>query len=266
MQNAGIGAGSPNTEWDAYPALSPELRGALNGLITPRAYKAAHYHPDTFARLFGIRDLAFRDLLIFRISDDAVSSAPAPTELPGFTVVRSGEAPVEEARLLADRSALRGVFEGTRRAMEYNRAVLERNRRSGNTEEVDALLGLGFAFALQRSDTAPFLFLKGFYPYFTDGDATGRCFFVFFHAAHARLALLSAPTAQREHALGFILAHGELHTFARVCAACGKIGVLRKCKCEAARYCDRECQALHWAAHKADCRAAVARRGGAALM
>ena len=261
MQGVGIGAGSPNTEWDAYPLLSAEMRGALDGMITPKAYKAMHYHKDTFAKLFGLGQMAFPDLLIYHIGD-TVARPPTQTELPGFTVVRRGDAPIELLLRESDRSAFLKVFAESRFVMEHNRRVFEHNLRSGNTEEVDALCGLGFSFALGRYDTSPFLVLKGFYPYFTDGDSN-RIFFIFFHSTLSRLALISAPVTQREHALSFILEHSELHTFTKICAACGKTGGLRKCKCEAVRYCNHECQTLHWAAHKADCRASRRREGEA---
>lgn len=53
------------------------------------------------------------------------------------------------------------------------------------------------------------------------------------------------------------------------CAACGR-AVPKRCAfkvcggCRAARYCDRECQAQHWLAHKCECAQATAQRAAAA--
>ena len=252
MQGVGIGPGSPNS-WDAYPLISPEMRSALSALITPKAYKAMHYHPDTFNKLFHLGQMAFSDLMIFQIKNKT-AKPPSQTELTGFTVVKRGDASIELLLRDSDRSAFAAIFEGSRAAMDHNSRVFNRNLLAGNTEDIESLPGMGFSFALRRYDNPPFLVLKGFYPYFSDGDAN-QCFFIFFHSTLSRLALISVPTAKREHALGFILEHSELHTFDKVCAACGKTGGLGKCKCGAVRYCDVECQTLHWPLHKTECRA-----------
>jgi hypothetical protein len=220
MQGVGIGPGSPNS-WDAYPLISPEMRNALSALITPKAYKAMHYHPDTFNKLFRLGQMAFSDLMIFQIKNKT-AKPPSQTELTGFTVVKRGDASIELLLRDSDRSAFAAIFEGSRAAMDHNSRIFNHNLSTGNTE----------------------------------------CFFIFFHSTLSRLALISVPTAKREHALGFILEHGELHTFNKVCAACGKTGGLGKCKCGSVRYCDIECQTLHWPLHKTDCRASR-RRGDA---
>ena len=44
----------------------------------------------------------------------------------------------------------------------------------------------------------------------------------------------------------------------KLCSTCGKgfLGEkLRRCKCNMAYYCDKECQKAHWAEHKKTCKA-----------
>jgi hypothetical protein len=249
----GIGPGSPNN-WSAYPALSPILRDALDGMMTPNAFKALHYHSDTFDKLFHLRRMRFNELPLFRI--DQRSALPASTELDGFTVVNYAGSIVETLQTDDARAGFRAVFNRSRDMMGCNYRVFIRNVREGNTQDVDSLNNMGFSFSMHRSDQPPYLVLRGFYPYFSAGDGDNVMLF-FFHQVLECLVLIVAPVTEREHALNFIRMHGMLHTFDKMCALCGKTGGLLKCHgCKAVRYCDRECQAQHWMSHKAECRAA----------
>ncbi len=220
----GIGLGSPAaSSWDAYPALSPTLRGALDTMMTPAAYRAMHYHPETFGGIFGLRELRFEALPIFRICKER-NPAPEPTKLEGFSVMRGNSDPiVDTLESEADRSAYRPIFAESRDTLEYNFRLIHHPCTAHDA--VDLLIGMGFSFAMQRTDMH--LVLLGFYPYFS---APGEeCMLFFSHAALGRLALIVAPLAERDHALRFILTHGVLHTFDKVCASCGRTGGLRKC-------------------------------------
>ena len=253
MQGVGIGPGSPN-KWSEYPALTPILRDALDGIMTPNAYKKLHYHSDTFGQLFLLREMSFDELLIFRVGKQ--SSLPSPTELDGFTVVKIAGLIVEKMQTIEERSIYLPVFTKSRDLMECNYRVFVRNVREGNTQDVDSLVDLGFSFSMDRCDQPPYLILKGFYPYLSAFDDMSENFF-FFHAALGRIVLIASPMEEREHALNFMRMHGLLQTFDKICAFCGKMGGLLKCgRCKTVRYCDCECQTQHWPSHKAECRAA----------
>jgi hypothetical protein len=253
MHGIGIGPGSSN-KWSEYPALTPVLRDALDGMMTPNAFKALHYHINTFDKLFHLRRMRFAELAIFRIGNHG--SLPSPTELDGFTVVNYAGSIVDTLQTEVDRSVYRPVFIRSRDRMGYNYRLFIRNVREGNTHDVDSLVGMGFAFAMHRSDQSPYLVLRGFYPYFSACDSDNVMLF-FFHQVLERVVLIITPTAEREHALNFIRMHGMLHTFDKICALCGKTGGLQKCSgCKTVRYCDCDCQTKHWPSHKAECRAA----------
>ena len=128
MHGIGLGPGSPNT-WAEYPALRPELQGALDSIMTPKAFKALHNHSDTFDKLFGLRQMRFAELAIFRIG---VHSSPASqTEVDGCTVVSCAGSIVETLRAEADRSVYRVAFMQSRDLMGCNYRTFLRNVREG---------------------------------------------------------------------------------------------------------------------------------------
>ncbi len=221
-------------------------------MMTPAAYKAMHYHPETFGGIFALRRMRFEDLAIFRICTRQ-TPPPAQTELERFTVVRCDGSVVDTLVSEAERSVYRAIFAQSRDQIGRNHRAVVQNTRDGNMQDVDSFVSMGFSFAMHRCDHR--LVLKGFYPYFSAVDR-GQCMLFFTHAELHRLVLITVSVVERVHALNFILTHGVLHTFDKMCAHCGKTGGLLKCACRAVRYCSRECQDKHWASHKAECREA----------
>ena len=250
MQDIGLGPGSPGS-WADYPLLSPLMRDALDAIMTPAAYKALHYHPDSFGRIFGLYNMKFNDLAIFKVGKvDAVA-----TEL----VFEKTGSIVETLLLEADRKTYRPIFDLACAYIRQNHHVVCNNLRTGNTQDVNSLVNMAFAFPMKRVDAqdgTSHMVVQGFYPYFSNCDETMEEFILFFfHKELNRLVLISVPMSEREHALNFILAHGAMHTFDKICARCGKTGGLQKCsRCKGVRYCSRECQAGHWASHKMECK------------
>jgi hypothetical protein len=250
LQRIGLGPGSPNS-WSEYPALSDPIRGALNSIITPSAYKALHYHPESFQRVYELQRARFEEIPIFSINSSSVNIRE--TELQGFTVLQQGGSLVDTLESDTARSVYRSVFENSRIIVSRNHCVATNNVRHGNTQDINSLVNMAFAFSIHRDQQTSRMTLMGFYPYFsTRDDALGMHVFFFFHAALDTLVLISTP--EREHGLNFILSHGALHTFDKVCAQCGKTGGLLKCSCLKVRYCGKECQTEHWASHKVECR------------
>jgi len=261
VRGIGLGPGSPDA-WSEYPSLCPIIRDALDSIMTPSAFKALHYQPDTFSKIYDLRWMRFEEIAIFKINPTGIDVTQ--TALQGFGVLRRDGSIVDTLQSETNRSAYRSVFDNSRIIIGRNHCVAAHNTRTGNTQDVDSLTNMAFAFAMHRENgDSPHMMLKGFYPYFsTHDDALGQHVFLFFHKELNRLVLVSAPLAERSHALNFILVHGELHTFDKVCARCGKTGGLLKCVCKMVRYCCRECQAEHWPSHKAECRVKRRRVGG----
>ena len=254
--------GSPDA-WSDYPSLSPSLRDALDSMLTPSALKSLYFHPDSFQKVYGLQNARFEEIPIFRINSS--SAEVRATELQGFTFLEQGGSLVDTLETEAQRSAYRSVFENARLIVSRNRCVAIHSVRSGNTQAIESLTNMGFSFAMHRDRETSHMTLKGFYPYYSArDDALGEDVFFFEHAELDVLVTVSAPFAEREHGLNFILTHGVLHTFDKVCARCGKTGGLLKCKCKLVRYCCVECQRTHWPSHKAECRMARTNKGGAA--
>ena len=72
------------------------------------------------------------------------------------------------------------------------------------------------------------------------------------------------PNGQREPPTDAARAHMSSWSVIvhRSCSACGLMGTVRACgRCHATKYCNTECQRVHWPTHKAVCKAATAARG-----
>ena len=255
MSNIGLGPGSPNN-WEDYPTLPPLMQAALNAIITPSAYKALHFHPDSFAQVYGLRNMRVKDVMIFKIHEPTTAAdVPAPTEHEELTVVKTDASAVllpQPSR--HELSAYRAIIGTAITVIGRNHRAAIHCRNTGRTQDIDALLNMAFAFAIEQEDDPSRLTAKGFYPYFSlNHEALNESVFFFFHEHLNRVIMVASAT--RAHALNFILKHGRRHAFDKTCAFCGKTGDLRKCSCcKMVRYCSKGCQDEHWARHKVECK------------
>ena len=251
VHGSGLGPGSSNN-WDDYPALPHLMREVLSSIITPSAYKELHFQPDSFAHIYPLYKMGFKRLVIFKISESTINVPPTVTEHAELTaVVRDAESVLVQE----NRSAYRRIFELARVAMKHNLDVSIRNRSTGNTQDIESLFNMAFAFPIESRDEEWLgVVAKGFFPYFSlNHEALDESVFFFFHERLGQIVMVAAAT--RAHALNFILKHGRRHAFDKTCAFCGKTGDLRKCSCcRMVRYCSKGCQDEHWAKHKVECK------------
>lgn len=251
MHGIGLGPGSSNN-WDDYPSIPQLTRVALGSIITPSAYKELHFHPDSFAGIYPLSQMGFKALVIFKISES--NAPPAATEHAELTAVVKD---IETVIVQDTRSAYCKIFELARAALKHNIQVSNRNRITGNTQDVESLFNMAFAFPVEQGDSESYA-AKGFFPYFSlNHEALNESVFFFFHERLNRIVMVAAAT--RAHALNFMLKHGRRHAFDKLCAQCGRTGDLRKCSCcRMVRYCSTECQGEHWAKHRVECRSTAA--------
>ena len=247
MHGIGLGPGSSNN-WDDYPALSPMVRESLAAMTTPDAYKALHFQEGSFEEVYELRKMEFRYLAIFKFHQS--NAVPEQTEFQDMTSVTEDVS----AYLLRDTRPYRRLFDISRTMIEHSRRAAIHCRRVGNTQDIDLLTGIAFAFKIDimGDETPPRIAVNGFYPYFCTRDDDNESIFIFFHVELNRLVMAAARN--RQYALNFILKNGRLHLFDKTCAYCGKTGDLRKCACKNVRSCSHECQKGHWKKHKPECR------------
>ena len=251
----GIGPGSPDASWASYAHIDPVFREMLETLYTPAAFKALHYYPETFKRLFELPGMAFERLDIFRKTDDGsfiplISDADRAPYLPIFDcarpLVRSNHRAMLQ-NLIARRTDDIGVFVNMGLACESSLEWLDEDEPQMTTQT----FGPADHPRLKRR------VLRGFFPYLSNHSvALSEIMFFFTNAETDRLALVTAPDDEREAAIAFIRARGVMQGFIKVCAQCGKTGHkdLLKCSCcRAVRYCCAECQHRHWPLHKEAC-------------
>jgi hypothetical protein len=239
MHEIGLGPGSPD-QWDAYPMLTPFMCEVLDTVMSPTAYKALHYHPDSFRRILSIDELQFDQLPIFKCDDT------------GFQLVESCSA----------RAEYDDYFQHARSIVAQNRVVLAMDTLRG---DIALLKNMAFAVSAGVDSADGRFMVRGFYPYFSSSiDSLQEHVFLYFHSELNRIvmAVSAAPT----YAVQFMLQTGRIHEFDKICAWCGKTGIgLHKCPCKVVRYCGRECQRRHWASHAGECRAERARLGGGSV-
>ena len=233
MREIGLGSENPNS-WDAYPSLTPLSCEMLDSVMSPAAYKALHFHRDTFERILSIDQVQFDRLSIFKCFDTG------------------------GARQLGSQS-LRAPYIGH---FEYARETVSRNRLvvAQNAGDIRLLENMSFAVSVGTDGvgTGGRLMVKGFYPYFASMmEDLDEYMFMYFHSELDCIAMVTSTVP--ECAVQFMLKTGSVQVFDKLCAWCGRTGDLHKCPCKVVRYCGRECQVLHWVSHAGECRAERAR-------
>lgn len=235
MREIGLNPGSPDT-WDAYPALTPFMCEMLDSVMSPAAYKALHFHKETFERILSIDQTRFEQLPIFKCY---------------------GSGKIKQLQSQPARAPYVGPF-------EYARETVSRNRTSIalNTQDINSIENMAFAVSAGMEGTGEEgrLMVKGFHPYYAASfkDPT-EYMFMFFHQELNQIAM--ATSTVPDNAVQFMLRTGTMQLFDKLCSWCGKTGQLLKCKCKIVRYCGCDCQRSHWASHAHECRAERLRRG-----
>jgi hypothetical protein len=229
MREIGLCSESLNT-WAAYPSLTPLCREMLDTVMSPAAYRALHFHRDTFERILSIDQIQFDRLSIFKCFDAGG---------------------VRQLESQSSRAPYIGHFEYARETVSRNRLVVG---------DIHLLENMSFAVSagMEGDGAAGRLMVKGFYPYFASMiEHLNEYMFMYFHSELDHIAMVTSTVP--EYAVQFMLKTGSVQVFDRLCAWCGKTGELLKCPCKVVRYCGRECQTRHWVSHANECRAERAR-------
>ena len=229
MREIGLGSENPNT-WAAYPSLTPLSCEILDTVMSPAAYKALHFHQDTFERILSIDQVQFDGLSIFKCFDAGL---------------------VRQLESQSSRAPYIGRFEYARETVSRNRLIVAQN-----AGDIHLLENMSFAVSvgMEGASTAGRLMVKGFYPYFASMiEDLNEYMFMYFHSELDRIVMVSSTVP--ENAVQFMLKTGSVQVFDKLCGWCGKTGNLLKCPCKVVRYCGRECQLSHWPSHVDKCRA-----------
>ena len=241
MHDLGIGPESPAT-WGEYASITPSFRQVLETFYTPSAYKALHYNPNTFKRIYELPGMQqFEELEIFKLEKNSNND---------FIPLTS----------TSSRSPYAIIFAAARQMIRFNHRNILRNLIERRTDDVSPFVNMGFVCESRRGnipggEEKRGILLAGFFPYFSNSSVElGEIMFFFSCARTNRLALVTAPNEERQRATDFIRAHGIMHLFDRICAYCGiAASDLYKCPCKAVRYCSTDCHHAHWPRHKAAC-------------
>lgn len=238
-----IGAGSPDT-WSEYDRIEPNFREVIEKLYTPKAYKALHYHPNTFKRIFELPGMTFDKLEIFKLEDKNFALKTSESSRSPYLI----------------------IFETARHMIKSIHRSMLQNIVARQVDDVSIFVNMSFACEtsiewtpepIGRSMSGTFFkqtTLKGFFPYFSNLSADlDEIMFFFTYANTDRIVLVTAPNHERKMAIEFVRKQGVMQFFDKVCAQCGKTGNLDKCPCKAVRYCCTECHRAHWPLHKVDC-------------
>ena len=214
--------------WGAFMDLGPNDQIILERILTPHAFRALICSEESFEYLFRISNQIF-------------------TTLPIFTLTSShGIKP------------LQGVSARTRYSLCFyliQQMILLNKQKLGNgISDHSELINISIAFCKDARDK-----ITGFNIYcrYTDPTTIGEeLVFAFFHSGMRKVALIVIPGEEhRDAALKFICSKSIVLPFDKVCAWCGRAAEdLKKCPCKAVRYCNSNCQRLHWDMHMLECR------------
>jgi hypothetical protein len=215
--------------WGAFMDLGPEDQAILEKILTPHAFRALICLEENFEHLV-------------RISNQIFTTVPIFTLTAGSNVIK----PLQGA---GARSRYSLCFHLIQHMM-----LLNRQRLSQGISDHSELINTSIAFCKDSRDK-----LMGFNLYlrYTDPTTIGEeLVFAFFHHGMRKVALIAVPgETHRDAALKFIGSKSILLPFDKVCAWCGRAAEdLKKCPCKAVRYCNSDCQRLHWDMHILECR------------
>ena len=213
--------------WGEYMRLSPSDQNAMEAILTPHAFRELTRTEKSFEHMFHIFNQNF-------------------SNLPIFTLKHQGFVP------------LQGVGARTRYTLCFMliQHILERTRQliSAGVRDQSEFINMSMAFCKDPSESK----IIGYTTYcrYTDPTTIGEeLVFAFFHKTLRRVVLVTVPGEEhRSAAISFICGKALVLPFDKVCCWCGRTAEnLKKCPCKGVRYCNAECQHLHWDLHKSDC-------------
>ena len=214
-----------STKNEEFPHLDDEDKKYIDSILTPAAFRALLASEQSFVGLFTIVEQSFEQSRIFCMGTDEKIS-----------VIRHN-----------DRFAT--YYFVIQQRMRHNRQII----MEGITD-YDDLVNMSVCFHWNK-----FGKIAGYtmYTRLTDPDSIlgDAIVLAFYHAKLRRVVLLKIPGLGYRLAGGrFIGEHGVTTPFDKACGWCGRAAEdLKKCPCKGPRYCNGECQMLHWKTHKLEC-------------
>jgi hypothetical protein len=219
--------------WGEFCSLDSPDQSVMNAIISPGAFQQIIGSDQTFRDLSTIRSQIFSNTPVLAVKPHGI------IHLKGSTAT----------------SKYSPVFFYFQHYMEHNLHVLKHNTVNGMNDPSD-FVNLSINFSKVSINSA---IVHGYIPYCRYALGEDERVFAFFHRRMRKVVLITLPSssAPMTAVQEYISKQGTLIPFNRFCAWCGKADLkLEKCPCKAVRYCGKECQRLHWGAHKVECQPA----------
>lgn len=209
-----------------FPHLDTDDQKYLNSILTPAAFRTLLTSEHSFAGLFTILDQPYDHTQIFSIASDG--KVNTLNKNPQYAVYYS----VMQQR------------------MQYNQQIIA----GGNIDYYNDLVNMSVCFHWNQGGK-----IAGFtmYTRLTDLDSLGDAMVLaFYHAKLRRVVMLKIlGPAFRIAGSHFIGKHGVVTPFDKACGWCGRAAEdLKKCPCKGSRYCNGDCQRMHWPMHRSECK------------
>ena len=213
--------------WAEFMRLDPVDQAVLGGHLTPHAFRALFCTDTSFEHLYLASDQIFSNLPIFTLTACGFNPIKCPT-----------------------RARYAYCF-------HLIQNMIMHNKRLVGVSDLTEFVNMSISFSKDTNGK-----IAGYTTYmrYTDPVTIGdELVFAFYHKLMRKVVLVAVP--EQEHksaALQFICGNGIVLPFEKVCGWCGRTAEdLKKCsKCKGSRYCNSDCQMLHWGLHKHECSAA----------
>ena len=219
------------TTWAEFVRLSADDCAAMEGILTPRAFRVLLGSERTFERLSDVFGQIFSFTPVFALGPE------------GFRQLLG----------VADRARYSAWFLQIQYLVVHNTQARVDNASSGVCDQ-SRFQNMSFIFVAGEGGVRA----AGFSPYFrffwpeVHGEER---IFAFHHKPMRKVVLAAIPGLQHMPAfLQFVCESGTVVAFDKTCGWCGKTSEdLLKCPCKGVRYCGADCQRRHWALHRVAC-------------
>ena len=211
--------------WAEFMRLDPVDQAVLGGHITPHAFRALFCKDTSFEHLYLASDQIF-------------------SNLPIFTLTSCGFNPIK--------GPIRARYSYCFHLIQN---MIMHNKRLVGVSDLTEFVNLSVSFSKDANGK-----IAGYTTYmrYTDPVTIGdELVFAFYHKLMRKVVLVAVPAQEHKNAaLQFICGNGIVLPFEKVCGWCGRTAEdLKKCsKCKGSRYCNSDCQMLHWGLHKHECK------------